>query len=326
MTLALSQEQVDLDFAEICRRERLGLLRYAKSLLGDWHDAEDAVQEAFLRLLETVSRRGVPQNLAAVLTVMTRHKAMNIRHSRFCGPIACDVLDEFVEDCGFLPEDTHDVYCMADESTVAAVDAVLATLPPRRRLAIEMWCLRGLTIAEVAAHLQVSRGTASDLIYPTLIAIRQGTSTAERESVAAHQAEMRSLLARPELADSLTPMFRQALVLRYVEGLAPRAIAEQLSITADSVKSRLRHGRTELRGLSAGVPPTRDGAVARAVREGRLNHLPARTVQVAQLRYIDCLEQALIAEQLGFSVYTVQRECKTINAAFLALSHAGGSS
>jgi len=324
MTLALSQEQVDVDFAEICRHERLGLVRYATSILSDRHDAEDAVQEAFLRLLETIGRRGVIQNPGALLTVMTRYEALTIRHNRYYGPILSDCLEEVVEDGGYEPEDNADVHCMADEETAAAVDAALATLPPRRRLAIEMWCLRGQTIADVAAHLRVTRGTVNDLIYPTLMAIRQGKPTAERESVANHQAEMRTLLAHRGPVDALTPVYRQAVILRYVEGLATQAIADRLGIAMDLVKSRLRNARRELRALAAGAAPTHDGAMAKAVRDGRLDHLPPRALRVAQMRYLDCLQQQQVADLLGVSHVTVVRDSRIVNAAFLALKAAEG--
>jgi len=47
--------------------------------------------------------------------------------------------------------------------------------------------------------------------------------------------------------DELPPIFREALVLREIEGLAYREIAEVTGAPVGTVMSRLARGRTEMR-------------------------------------------------------------------------------
>lgn len=51
------------------------------------------------------------------------------------------------------------------------------------------------------------------------------------------------------MLDRLDPTYRQAVYLRYVEGLGPKEIAEILNITADAASVRIHRGMRELRAL-----------------------------------------------------------------------------
>ena len=99
----------------------------------------------------------------------------------------------------------------------------------------------------------------------------------------AAQAETRMLLA--QALDALEPHYRDVLVLRFYEGLAPREIAARLDLPIETVRTRLkrglermrhklerRFGDRELWGLAllglAGLPPRRLGSFGLAAAAG----------------------------------------------------------
>lgn len=52
------------------------------------------------------------------------------------------------------------------------IDAGLAELPPRQRITLELTCFHGLTLADVATHLNVSLGCARHYYYRGLARLR----------------------------------------------------------------------------------------------------------------------------------------------------------
>jgi RNA polymerase sigma factor (sigma-70 family) len=78
--------------AQVFLAERTQLLRTAYRVVGDWAEAEDIVQEAWLRW-QRLDRRQI-RNAAALLSTATTHLAINVlqsaqhRHEVVCQPLA----------------------------------------------------------------------------------------------------------------------------------------------------------------------------------------------------------------------------------------------
>lgn len=253
-TLTIDQQQVDVDFAEICRQERMSLVRYAQSLGGDWYDAEDAVQQAFLKVLETFDSRGQIKDPFALLATITRYELLSIRQRRrnCAAPYSGYLLNAMIVDRGGAEADSG-VPCLADlaDAAVAAVfEAALATLPPRRRRVVEMWCLEGCAWAQIAETLHTTEKAAQDLAYPALDAIRDRRTIVERGTPADHQAEFSALVQRAELMAQLTSTDQEILRLRYVEGLSLKAAAERLDVKQITARERGVRARRALRKLA----------------------------------------------------------------------------
>ena len=256
MTRALSQEQVDVDFAEICRRNRPMLVRYALSMNLDWHDAEDAVQQAFVRLLENLDERGAIGDPIALLTTIIRYEVLSLREQYSRRPKACspDVLAATVAD----RDSGQDVMdrgfpCLADMSDpayAARLELALSAVGPRRRRFIELWCLEGWAWARIAAAMNTTEKAAQDLAYGALKAVQDGRAVVERGTPADHRAEVRALIDRGDLFGQLSADDQEILLMRYVEGLSVAAAAHRLGLRKWQARDRGFKARNTLRTLA----------------------------------------------------------------------------
>lgn len=135
-------------FEQIVTRHGPAMLRYARRVLRDPGDAEEAVQDAFVAAWRSLERYRGDSALRTWLFGLTSHKALDLaRRSR---PAPVD--EEWVAD---VPAgEGSDPWEQASASDLArALDAALARLPHRQR---DCWVLvemEGLSQAEVAEAL-----------------------------------------------------------------------------------------------------------------------------------------------------------------------------
>ena len=82
--VAAAREADEVDFVALIDRLETPLLRYAAHLLGDADDAQDAVQEAFLRLHKQIRRHGESsvENTKSWLFRVTHNLAMDMGRKR----------------------------------------------------------------------------------------------------------------------------------------------------------------------------------------------------------------------------------------------------
>lgn len=142
------------------------LLDYASKIVGDRGQAEDVVQEAYLRFDAALAERGIAEPLSYLFRIV-RNLSLDLR--RRLGrervrltPIAADAADELVES---RPSPEADA---AGRQELRLVAAALAELPERTRTALEMHRFGGHTVREIAVHLGISVGTAHTLLVQGL--------------------------------------------------------------------------------------------------------------------------------------------------------------
>jgi RNA polymerase sigma factor (sigma-70 family) len=138
--------------AELYRLHALALVRFALTLVGDRHTAEDVVQEAFASLHRSVHRLADPGRALAYLRVCVVNGCRSVHRSRrraFGRPVHHDP-----------PVWSAESAAMAREDSRQALRAV-AALPRRAREILAMRYYLDMPDAEIAAALRVSRGTVS---------------------------------------------------------------------------------------------------------------------------------------------------------------------
>jgi len=131
--------------AEAFEQQRARLTAVAHRMLGSRADAEDAVQETWLRL----SRQDAAaiDNLAAWLTTVVGRVCLDALRSRRARPEAAPAAELLViEDDGPAPEDD----ALLAESVGLALLVVLETLDPAERLAFVLHDLFGVPFEEIA--------------------------------------------------------------------------------------------------------------------------------------------------------------------------------
>lgn len=207
-----------MDQTEIFEAERPRLLGIATRVLGDHAEAEDVVQQAWLRLDRTVSRDAGPDgagaidNLPAWLTTVTTRLCLDRLRSRT--PVPVEEL-ELVETA---PDPADDV-ALADTVGIA-LQAVIDRLSPRERVAFVLHDSFGFEFATIAAVLDTTPAAARKL------------ASRARAKVAQPTAE--DALADWEVVDAFMAAAREGDFERLLQLLAPDAVvgADEAAILA----------------------------------------------------------------------------------------------
>jgi RNA polymerase sigma-70 factor (sigma-E family) len=135
-----------------------GLRRFAYLLTGNWHDAEDVVQAAFVRLFSVWHRVRPDTADAYVRQVLVNVFLSSKRGQRGRERPVAVVPDRAVADTG------------ADDRV--AVGNALGTLTPSQRAVVVLRFWEGLSVAETAAALGVSAGTVKSQLHRAVTAMR----------------------------------------------------------------------------------------------------------------------------------------------------------
>lgn len=160
LTFYLSILETDADrkkFTEIYQQNHAQMERTAMGILRDQHDAEDAVQNAFVQVIKNFSKiHEIPcKNLPFwIISIVKNEALMILRRKRRLVPL--EDWDGFVEEAGYISEYDHLV-------------ELFSRLPETYRAALEMKFLleytgkeiaQRLGISESAVHVRISRGRA----------------------------------------------------------------------------------------------------------------------------------------------------------------------
>lgn len=143
-------------FAALMARETPGLLRFARGLLGDAAEAEDVVQDSFVRLWENAGAWRPEAAIRVWLHRVCRNGAVD-RLRRRRAHIDIDDID--LADDTPLPE--AGIAALQD---AAALAAALAGLPERQRSAILLFHIQEMSQIEAAGVLEVSETAFESLL------------------------------------------------------------------------------------------------------------------------------------------------------------------
>lgn len=150
------------DTSALFIEHRASLIAYATNIVGSRAEAEDLVQEAWVRLEEAAQQRLVSEPLAYLYRII-RNLAMDgrrdiVRERRLLA--LGDGHAPAVSGAPSLSPETVALY--RDE--LRALDKALAELPRRTRIAVEMHRLGGYKLREIAAFLDISLPLAHRLV------------------------------------------------------------------------------------------------------------------------------------------------------------------
>lgn len=146
--------------------------RLAYRLTGDERDAEDVVQESFIRAYRQINRFEARSNFATWLhriVVNCAMDALRARHTR-----RAERMGEPVEDIPDAPvsiEPSPERLAMSREIR-RRVDASMETLTPRERIAFALRHYEGRTIEEIGRTLGVQQSAAKHAIFRAVKKVR----------------------------------------------------------------------------------------------------------------------------------------------------------
>jgi len=143
----------ELEFKVLCQRHRDEIYRYARALLANRADAEDASQEVLLRLWNHLPRLN-PFNLRAWLLRTTHHYCLDQirRRSKFAEPMLADdeILAERPDELAVNPS-----FAAESASRLLQAQRALAQLPENLRSVFILYEVNGLRYREIAETLEI---------------------------------------------------------------------------------------------------------------------------------------------------------------------------
>jgi RNA polymerase sigma factor (sigma-70 family) len=151
-------------FALIYERHHQGLYRYCRSILGDAHDASDALQNTMASVLQALPGERREIALKSWLYRIAHNESISLIRRR--RPRAD------VEEAESLPAPDM-AEGMDHRERVAQLWSYLHELPQRQRAALLMRELSGLAHDEIAASLEISPGAAKQAVFEARQALRE---------------------------------------------------------------------------------------------------------------------------------------------------------
>jgi RNA polymerase sigma factor (sigma-70 family) len=152
-TLAASEAAFEAFF----RRHERDIFKYVWRMTGEEQAAYDLSQETFVRAWKHYERIGRYEVPRAWLFRVATNLALNYRRSRAAEPLALGV--EAADEC-FVQSDPR-LRALDDDS----VRRTLVALPGRQRAALILRAVYGMSCAEVAEALGMSRDAAKMLLF-----------------------------------------------------------------------------------------------------------------------------------------------------------------
>jgi RNA polymerase sigma factor (sigma-70 family) len=215
-----------MDRTESFEAERPRLLGIATRVLGDHAEAEDVVQQAWLRLDRAVTRDGTDiDNLPAWLTTVTTRLCLDRLRARTPVPVEDPHLQDAAQEPWSEPvTDPADDVALADTVGIA-LQAVIDRLSPRERVAFVLHDSFGFDFATIGAVLETSPVAARKL--------------ASRARAKVAQPAPEDALADWEVVDAFMAAARGGDFERLLQLLAPDAVvgADEAAVLAGTPAS-----------------------------------------------------------------------------------------
>lgn len=159
----------DVDaFEELVRRYQASIYRVALRILGSSADAQDAVQETFVRAWRALPRFRHDSTINTWLYRIVTRRALN----RIAARRTTEALDDVELEAGPDP-----ARAVEQRERLRAVTRAIANLPPEQRAALVLREFEGLSYQEVADILGTSLPAIKGRIHRARLTVIQQTSS-----------------------------------------------------------------------------------------------------------------------------------------------------
>jgi RNA polymerase sigma-70 factor (ECF subfamily) len=161
-------------FQRLIAREGPKLLRFARGLLGNLDEAEDAVQDTFIRLWENAALWTPEARIGTWLHRVCLNRSIDVLRRRRAF-VDDTILDEFA-DSAVLPDAT----LVTNETTLSLRDAI-ERLPTRQRTAILLFHFQESSQREAAEIMGVSEAAFESVLARARRQLKRWLSSASGE-------------------------------------------------------------------------------------------------------------------------------------------------
>jgi RNA polymerase sigma factor (sigma-70 family) len=232
-------------FKVLYERHHQAIYRYCRSILGNDHDAQEALQSTMMRAYVALARQERELAVKAWLFRIAHNEAVSmLRRRRPEHELASDL-----ESVSANVEDTLEA-----RERLATLVADLHSLPERQRAALLMRELSGLSIREVAAALSISDGAAKQTLFEARSSLHELSQGRAMDCEAVRQAISQ----------------RDGRVLRGRRIRAHLHACEDCQTFREAIGSR----QAELRALAPAMPvPAAAAILAKLLTGGAAGHM-----------------------------------------------------
>jgi RNA polymerase sigma factor (sigma-70 family) len=173
---ATSNDWTVADLASLYSEYRLSLISQARRMLRSDSEANEVVQEAFIKFILAAPELDTQERALAYMRATINNLSLNVIRARGSRPnlVALDS-DTSAER---LAEIAVENYIPADESISAAEDAAiiklaLAQLSPAERAALVMWEMEGRSTSEIASELGIKESAVRHTVSRARASLRR---------------------------------------------------------------------------------------------------------------------------------------------------------
>jgi len=280
--------------AEAFEESRPHLQAVAYRLLGSLSEADDAVQEAWLRLSR--SDMSDVKNLGGWLTTVVARISLNMLRSRKLRreeSLEASVLEPSTRETGMI--DPEQEALLADSVGLALL-VVLETLTPHERLAFVLHDIFAVPFEEIARVVERSETSTRQLASRARRRIRGGAKVADAD-----------LTASREMVDAFLAASRvgnfDALLALLDPDIVYRADFKGKSQVVRGATAVARQGRAFLRLARFAQPALVNGAVGVVVAPyGRLRYVAQFTITGGKIAQINVMADPAVLRQLHLSM------------------------
>jgi RNA polymerase sigma-70 factor (family 1) len=141
------------------------LFRIAKRLLNDYEEAEDAVQDIFLKLWENRSNLNKYQNIEAFAVTVTKNYCIDLLRKKKMKLV--EMNEEYIEPVMENPEKIFE-----SQESFNIIRYLIDNLPENQRLVIQLRDIEGFSTSEIADIMNISVGNVRVLLSRARNSIR----------------------------------------------------------------------------------------------------------------------------------------------------------
>ncbi len=168
-------------FQKVVASQKDKLFRYALRIVGHVAEAEDVVQEVFIKLWNQRERADHIDNLEAWLTTLTRNQAIDKMRSKHRRTEPIDNRYD-MKDHNASPHRQAEL-----NQTLALVKQWMEDLPPKQREIMHLRDIEGLAYKEIAEHLGLSLDQVKVNLFRARQAIRHRMQQTENWRAPGHE-------------------------------------------------------------------------------------------------------------------------------------------
>jgi RNA polymerase sigma factor (sigma-70 family) len=155
-----------LFFAQVLERYERPLVRYALSLVGQLEDAQDIVQDVFLKFCQNQHNLDTDRCAPWLFTVCKNRATDHLRKFGRVSLMENETLDREAASTP-VPGDDLD-----REETASVLRQLLGRLPEKQREAVSMKFIAGLSYKEISESMKTSVGNVGYLIHHGIQALK----------------------------------------------------------------------------------------------------------------------------------------------------------